>query len=158
MRVIVISVGTPKMKGLAAAIADYESRVAHYFRFEALEVRQQRIPPSGDEKAIAEVECRALLAKVPPGLEKVALDDRGVTWSSEELAEYLNQLALHSRPGVAFLVGGPLGFNDALRDSVDKVLSLSSLTLPHELARLVLVEQIYRAGTILRGEPYHKSG
>ena len=86
MKVVVISVGTPKMKGLAAAIADYESRVAHYFRFEALEVRQQRIPPSGDEKAIAEVECRALLAKVPPGLETVALDERGVIGSSEELA------------------------------------------------------------------------
>ena len=158
MKVVVISVGAPKMKNLAAAIADYESRVAHYFRFEALEVRQQRIPPSADEKAIADVECRALLSKVPSGLETVALDERGVTWSSEELAEYLNQLALHGRSGVAFLVGGPLGLNDALRHSAAEVLSLSSLTLPHELARLMLVEQIYRAGTILRGEPYHRSG
>ncbi len=158
MKVVVISVGAPKMEGLASGIADYESRVAHYFRFEALEVRQQRIPPSADERAIAEVESQALLARVPSGLETVALDERGNTWASEEMAEYLNQLALHGRPGVAFLIGGPLGLSDALRDSANKVLSLSSLTLPHELARLVLAEQIYRAGTILRGEPYHKSG
>jgi len=158
VKVFVISVGSPKMKGLAAAIADYEARIARYFKFEALEVRQQRIPPAADEKAIADVECQALLGTVPSGIQTVALDQRGVSWSSKELAEHLNQLALHGRPGVAFLVGGPLGLNDDFRNSVNKVLSLSSLTLPHELARLVLVEQIYRAGTILRGEPYHKSG
>jgi len=158
VKVVVISVGAPKMKGLATAIAEYESRVNHYFRFESLEVRQQRVPASADGKAIAEVECQALLAKVAPGLETVALDERGEAWSSEQLAEYLNQLALHGRPGVAFLVGGPLGLSDALRDSATKVVSLSSLTLPHELARLLLAEQIYRAGTILRGEPYHRGG
>ncbi len=158
MRVVVISVGAPKMKGLATAIADYESRIAHYFKFQAIEVRQRRIPSSGVEKAIVDSECQSLLARVPSELQTVALDERGSSWSSAELAEYLNQSALHGRPGVAFLIGGPLGLNDALRESVDKVVSLSSLTLPHELARLVLVEQIYRAGTILRGEPYHKSG
>jgi 23S rRNA (pseudouridine1915-N3)-methyltransferase len=157
VRVVVISVGAPKMTGLATAIADYESRVAHYFKFEALEVRQQRIQPSRDANVIVEAESRALLEKVPSGLETVALDERGHPWTSEQLADYLNHLALHALPGVAFLVGGPLGLSEGLRDTVNRVLRLSSLTLPHELARLLLAEQLYRAGTILRGEPYHKN-
>ncbi|NIN71313.1 MAG: 23S rRNA (pseudouridine(1915)-N(3))-methyltransferase RlmH [Gemmatimonadetes bacterium] len=158
MKVMIVSVGTPRMPGLAEAIRDYESRISHYFRFESAEVRQQRIGPGADSGAIIEKESRALLDKVQPDLETVAIDERGVTWSSEQLAAYLGELAIGGGAGVAFLVGGPLGLSDELRGNARRVLSLSSFTLPHELARLVLAEQIYRAGTILRGEPYHKGG
>jgi 23S rRNA (pseudouridine1915-N3)-methyltransferase len=158
MKLMIVSVGTPKMPGLAEAIRGYESRISHYFKFESAEVRQQRIGPGSDTSAIVEHESRALLDRVPPGLELVAVDERGVTWSSEQLAEYLGELALGAEPGVAFLIGGPLGLSDELRRGVRRLLALSSLTLPHEMARLLLAEQIYRAGTILRGEPYHKGG
>lgn len=158
MKLMIVCVGTAKMPGLAEAIREYESRISRYFKFESVEVRQQRIGPGADANAIVEKESRALRNKVQPGLELIAVDERGETWSSEQLAAYLGELALRAAAGAAFLVGGPLGLSDELRRGARRVLSLSSLTLPHELARLMLAEQIYRAGTILRGEPYHKSG
>jgi 23S rRNA (pseudouridine1915-N3)-methyltransferase len=158
MRIAVISVGAPKSPGLAEAIRDYESRISHYFRFEVTEVRPQRIPAGADTTRIVEKESKALMEKLPPGLEPIVLDQRGSAWTSEDLAKYLDGLALQRVTGVAFLIGGPLGFSDSLRREARKMISLSSFTLPHEMARLVLAEQLYRAGTILRGEPYHKSG
>jgi 23S rRNA (pseudouridine1915-N3)-methyltransferase len=157
VRIVTIAVGAAKLPGLAAAIRDYESRIEHYFKFEAIEIRPQRSGAAGDPSVI-ERESERLLAKVPAGLEIVAVDGRGQSWSSERLAAYLEEQAVLGRPGVAFLIGGALGLSESLRRQADRVLSLSSFTLPHELARLVLAEQIYRAGTIQRGEPYHKGG
>jgi 23S rRNA (pseudouridine1915-N3)-methyltransferase len=136
----VIAVGAPKTAGLAAAIRDYESRISHYFKYEATEIRAQPLR-AGSEMQSVEKESADLLARVSKGLEIIA---------------YLEKLGVEGKPGVAFLVGGPLGMSEQLRTSAHRVLSLTPLTLPHELARLVLVEQIYRAGTIIRGEPYHK--
>jgi 23S rRNA (pseudouridine1915-N3)-methyltransferase len=158
VKVMIVSVGTPKMPGLAEAIQDYEARAGHYFRFETLDVRSERITRGSDEGRIVQKESDALLEAVPAGMEIIAIDQRGVPWSSEELAGYLETLAVQSLPGVAFLIGGPLGLSDSLRCTAKKIISLSSFTLPHEMARLVLAEQLYRAGTIRRGEPYHKSG
>ncbi len=158
MRVMTVAIGAPKDQALAAAIRDYESRITRYFSFEAVKVRPQRIPRTGDRRAIADTESSALLGRVPEGIEIVALDRRGAQWSSEELASYLKELAVLGKPGVAFLIGGPVGLSTIALERADKVLALSSLTLPHELARLVLAEQIYRSGTIQRGEPYHKAG
>ncbi len=158
MKVMMLAVGAPKARSLAAAIREYESRISHYFNFEAVEIRAGRIPPRSEAAAISEREGRTLLARVPAGLEIVALDRQGQAWSSEQLAEYLGELAIQGRPGAAFLIGGALGLGGNVLSRADKVLSLSAFTLPHELARLVLAEQIYRSGTIQRGEPYHKRG
>jgi 23S rRNA (pseudouridine1915-N3)-methyltransferase len=156
MRVIVASVGTPKSSSLATAIQEYESRISRYFKFEAIEVRQQRTRTAADVDRAISKESADLLARIPKGLEVVALDERGTAWSSEQLAAYLDSLGVHGKSGVAFLIGGPFGLSETLREASNRLLSLSAFTLPHELARLVLAEQIYRAGTIVRGEPYHK--
>lgn len=156
MKIVLIAVGAPKTPGLTDAIREYESRIKHYFRFEAREIRPQRATRGVDETVVIEKESADLLAAVPAGLDIVLVDRQGEAWTSEELAFYFEQQAVHGRAGVAFLIGGPLGTSEPLRSSAGRVLSLSSFTLPHELARLVLVEQIYRAGTIRRGEPYHK--
>lgn len=158
MRVIVVAVGSAKGAGLGAAISEYEARVSRYFRFETIELRAQRVPTSGDTSQIAERESDALWRAVPKGLDVVALDRRGAGLSSEELASYLQELAVYGKPGVAFLIGGPLGLSKGLRERANRVVSLSSFTLQHEVARLVLAEQLYRAGTIQRGEPYHRIG
>jgi 23S rRNA (pseudouridine1915-N3)-methyltransferase len=158
VKLVLISVGKPKTRGIAAAIADYESRLSHYFKFESLEVQAERLTGKLDRETVIERESAALLAKVPERSQVIALDERGSGWSSEELARYLEDLAVHGQPGAAFLVGGALGISESLRKRADHVLSLSHFTLPHELARLVMAEQLYRAGTILRGEPYHKAG
>ncbi len=155
---MVISVGAPRARGIAAAIAEYESRIPHYFKFETVEVRPQRLGGNVDRDTVVEKESGALLERVPDGLQVIVLDERGKSWSSEELARYLEDLAVHGQAGAALLIGGPLGTSQSLRERADHVLSLSSFTLPHEMARLLVAEQLYRAGTILRGEPYHRAG
>jgi 23S rRNA (pseudouridine1915-N3)-methyltransferase len=103
-------------------------------------------------------EGERLLAKVPDGFELIALDRKGVEWSSERLARHIELLGVNARPGIALMIGGAFGLAPEVLDRADRLLSLSAMTLPHELARLVITEQIYRAGTIQRGEPYHKGG
>ena len=154
MRVVLLAVGRPKDRALASATAQYEARVARYFRFEAVEVRD--VPGDRDDAKARDDESAALLAAAPEGLELVVLDPGGEAWTSEALAGYLGDLAVYGRPGAAFVVGGPRGLGEAILARASRRWSLSRLTLPHEVARLVLAEQLYRAGTILRGEPYHR--
>lgn len=154
MEVLLVAVGRPRVAALASAIADYESRVARYFKFRSVEVRDA--PPGRDEAKAREEESAALAAAVPEGFELIALDPGGETWSSEELARFLGELAVYGSAGAAFVIGGPRGLSAALVGRATRCWALSRLTLPHELARLVVVEQLYRAGTILRGEPYHR--
>lgn len=155
MKVTVISVG--RVRGdLAGAVAEYEKRAGRYFQFEAVEVREH--PARGsDIGRVMDEEGKRLLARVPAGFELVALHREGKGWSSERLAAYFSDLALRAVTGVAFVIGGAFGLSDEVLSRADHRLSLSDLTLPHEMARLVLTEQIYRAGTIARGEPYHKA-
>ncbi len=154
MRVLLVAVGRPREPALAAAIRDYEARAAHYFRFEALEVKDA--PADRRDERAREEEAEALLRAVPDDFELVALDPRGEDWTSEGLAQFLGELAVYGRPGAAFVIGGPRGLGESVRERAGRRWALSKLTFPHELARLVVAEQIYRAGTILRGEPYHR--
>lgn len=156
MKIVVAAVGAPRSRGLKAAIRDYEDRIARYFKFQSIEVRAERSVSGRDPAEIAEKESESLLGRVAPELELIAVDPRGRELTSEELADHLGDLAVHGRPGAVFAIGGALGLSEALRARAQRMLALSRFTLPHELARLVLLEQIYRAGTILRGEPYHK--
>lgn len=154
MRILLVAVGRPRDAALAAAIRGYETRVARYFRLETIAVKDA--PASREEARAREEESAALLRAVPQGFEIVALDPEGETWSSEDLARFIGDLGLHGRPGAAFVIGGPRGLSDPLLAGARRRWALSRLTLPHELARLVVAEQLYRAGTILRGEPYHR--
>lgn len=151
---MVLAVGRARGE-LAAPVAEYERRAARYFPFEAVEVKEQ--PARGDGSKAMEAEGKRLLARVPPGVEVVALHRGGRSWSSDRLARYLAELGLRASPGAAFLIGGAFGLSPEVLARADHLLSLSAFTLPHELARLVMTEQIYRAGTIARGEPYHKA-
>lgn len=155
MKVSIIAVG--KFKGPAApAVAEYQDRIRHYFSFEAAEVREETHRRPGDAERVMTEEGKRLLARVPPGCEVVALDRLGTYWTSEQLASYLSDLSLRAHPGAAFVIGGAYGLSAPLLRSAAHRVSISAFTLPHELARLILTEQIYRAGTISRGEPYHK--
>ena len=156
MRLALLAVG--RVRGpVADAVAEYEGRIRHYFPFEAVEVKEEPYRRAGDEDRVRDEEGRRLLARVPDGAEIVALHRGGRGWSSERLAAWLDELALRSSPGAAFVIGGAYGLSDEVLRTASKKLSLSAMTLPHEVARLVLTEQIYRAGTIRRGEPYHKA-
>lgn len=149
-----ICVGRPRSP-LAEAIGLYESRIEHYFPFEAIEVKEasgRSVQPA----AAMEEEGERLLARLPDHHELIVLHRPGRAWSSTRLADYFRDGDLAGRTGAAFVIGGAFGLARSVLDRADHQISLSSFTLPHELARLVLSEQIYRAGTILRNEPYHK--
>ena len=156
MKISLLAVG--KARGpIADAIGDYEQRIRHYFSFEAVAVKETSASGGRTAAEVMESEGERLLAKVPEGFELVALHRKGAAWSSDRLARHLELLGVHARPGMAVMIGGAFGLAPTVLDRADRLLSLSSMTLPHELARLVVTEQIYRAGTILRGEPYHKA-
>ena len=154
MKVTLISVGRPRGP-VAAAIEVYETRLRHYFRFEAIEVKET--PFRGQPvEMVLEDEGARLLARVPEQTEVITLNRAGTPWSSEALAEHLAAAAVHGSSGVCFLIGGAYGLASAVLTRADRALSLSAMTFPHEIARLMLTEQLYRAGTLIRGEPYHK--
>jgi len=151
----VLAVGRPT-RLLSEAVEEYEKRAARYWPLEVVEVREERSGRNADPERIRAAEGERLWERVPAGVETVALTRTGDALSSRELAAWLQQRALESHPGVAFLIGGALGLSDDVMARCTRTLRLSSMTLPHELARLVLAEQLYRAGTIVRNEPYHK--
>lgn len=142
---------------LGGAIGEYEKRAARYWPLEVVEVREEKARKGLPVEQVKSTESARLLERVPGGAEVVALTRTGESWSSTRLARYLEALALHGRAGAAFVIGGAFGLSDELVERAQQRLSLSAMTMPHELARLVLAEQLYRAGTISRGEPYHKA-
>lgn len=156
MRISILTIGRPG-RLLAGAVGEYERRAGRYWPLDVVEVREEKAARGRPEEQIRDTESTRLLERVPVGAEVVALTRGGEAWSSTRLARYLADLAVHGRPGAAFLVGGALGLSEPVIRGADRALSLSPLTLTHELARLILAEQIYRAGTIVRGEPYHKA-
>lgn len=155
MKIVTAVVGTPSTPGMDRAIRTYEERARRYFRLEVEEVPAASRPTPEETRR---EESEALRRRVPEELETFALTRRGKGLSSRGLARYLDETGTYGRPGAAFLVGGAHGLAASTLEAADHRLSLSPMTLPHEMARLVLAEQLYRAGTILRGEPYHKGG
>lgn len=155
MRIQVVVVGHAG-RLLEAAIAEYETRAARYWSLEVIEVKEERAGRGVPEARVRAAEGERILQRVAPGLELWALTRTGEAWSSTRLARQLADAAVAGRQGVAFAIGGALGLSDAVLGSATRRLRLSEFTLPHDLARLVLAEQLYRAGTITRGEPYHK--
>jgi 23S rRNA (pseudouridine1915-N3)-methyltransferase len=155
MELLVAAVGKPRTPGLETAIRHYEERASHYFRLRSVEVSAASVPDARAAEGRAR-EAEALLRIIPSGLELVALTRAGKALDTRGLAEYLEDMGTYGRPGAAFAVGGAHGLGDEVLARADIRLSLSVMTLPHELARLLLTEQLYRAGTLMRGEPYHK--
>ena len=151
MRVSVVAVGRPR--ALAAPILDYEERAKRYWRLEVAEVPRAR---GGAAREVIAREAALIRARLRPGHATVALSRGGRRFSSVALAKWLERLTWGPERGVHFLIGGAFGLDAKLVEECDLVLSLSPFTLPHDLARLVLAEQLYRAGTIVRNEPYHK--
>lgn len=157
MRVQTLSVG--RVRGaLADVVEEYETRVARYFGFAAVTVPEEKHRGTGDAERVRAEEGERLLRRLVPGWELIALHREGEPWSSARLARHLEELAVRAAPGTCFVVGGAYGLSPELLPRAQHHLSLSAFTLPHDLARLVLAEQLYRAGTIIRGEPYHKAG
>lgn len=156
MRIRVIAEGKIKDAHLRGLQADYVKRIAHFTEFELEEMPAARRSTSrraGPERSALTPAERRLLERLRGGY-KVFLDSRGRQWTSEEFAEWLGQQAVRGTRELAFLVGGTEGFSNVFRKEADLLLSLSTLTLTRDWARTLLLEQLYRAFTILRGYPY----
>ena len=155
MRLSVVVVG--RVRGaLADAVAEYERRASRYWKLDVVEVSGGGPGRDAAPEVVRAAEGERILARVPAELEAVALTREGRGMDSRELAGYLERHAVRASPGVAFLIGGAFGLAPEVLGRAGTRLSLSTMTLPHEMARLLLAEQLYRAGTILRREPYHK--
>jgi 23S rRNA (pseudouridine1915-N3)-methyltransferase len=153
MKVIVAAVGKPRDAALAAAIEHYEGRAAKYWPLDVREVRE--VSARGLGAADVQTKEAERLAERVRGATVIACDERGRTMTSGKFADFMRDVRERARD-VAFVIGGAYGLAPSLRDNAQTRLALAPWTLPHELARLVLAEQLYRAGTIVRGEPYHK--
>lgn len=152
--VVVGSVRPP----LAEAVAHYEERLAHYWKFSVDEVPAGlRSGSSADPDEVMKEEAARITARLPERADVWALAREGRGLSSSRLASLLEERRVHAAPPLALVIGGAWGLHPDLLGRASRRLRLSQMTPPHEMARLLLVEQLYRAGTILRNEPYHKA-
>jgi len=155
----IVAVGKIKERFLQQGIAEYSKRLGPYCRLEIVELKEEPFKePLSDKERLQVVarEGERILGQLGNRSFVFALDPRGRALSSEELAEHISKLALDGTSQVEFVIGGPLGLSSAVRERADFVLSFSKFTFPHQLMRLILAEQLYRAMTIIRGEQYHK--
>ena len=153
MKLRLLAIGRDRSGLYAPAVEEYVGRISRYVKFELVELPEAR-KHAGMPQA-KEEEAATILAKLGRGERLVALDERGKEWTSVELARRVGGWVEGGRD-VALVIGGSDGLAPAILERAEEKLALSRLTLAHRLARLVLVEQVYRAFTILRGEPYHK--
>ena len=154
MVVAMLAVGRPRHGAIADAIAEYETRAARYWPLEVVEVKEE-VARGASVDIVRAREADRLLARVPANSRIVACDPGGESLDSAAFARWLVEQRDRAQ-SVAFVIGGAYGLGEPVRTRAARRLSLAPWTLPHELARLVLAEQLYRAGTIMRGEPYHK--
>ncbi|HET7561968.1 MAG TPA: 23S rRNA (pseudouridine(1915)-N(3))-methyltransferase RlmH [Rhodanobacteraceae bacterium] len=156
MRARLIAVGERMPRWVAEGYAEYAKRLSHELPLELVEIKPGPRGKGHDDARAMAIEGSALLAAVPKDAHVVALDGRGAAWSSEQLAEQLADWRMGGRD-LAFLIGGPDGHAREVLQRAGQRWSLGPLTLPHMLVRLVVVEQLYRAVTIVNGHPYHRA-
>ena len=138
------------------AIERYLDRIRHFFPIEVTEVAAERGRQSRSDVTIMRAESARLLAAIPDRGFTIVLDERGQSLDSLKFAKWLERLTIDNPHGVNFVLGGDVGLDGIVKEQADQLLSLSAMTLPHQIARVVLLEQIYRACTLMRNIPYHK--
>lgn len=159
MKITVITVGKIKEKFFTDAVAEYAKRLSKYCKLEQIEVPDEKAPETLSDKEeiqIKDKEGERILAKIPEGAYVICLAIEGKNLSSEELSEKMAQLGLNGDSHIVFIIGGSLGLSQNVLKRADFKLSFSKMTFPHQLMKVVLVEQIYRGFRILNGHAYHK--
>lgn len=159
MKVMVVCVGKLKEKYWRDAIAEYSKRLSRYMKLEIIELADEKAPENMSDAQAAEVkerEGQRILKNVKDDAFAVALAVEGKMLSSEELAEFMAKKSVGGVSHMVFIIGGSLGLSPAVMRRADYALSFSRMTFPHQMMRVVLLEQIYRSERIQRNEPYHK--
>lgn len=156
MKIRLLVIGTRPDDWVREAVGLYLARLPPHLKPELVEIPLSLRSSGGDPAVAKAKEGERILQRIKPGDYMVALDEHGSGWSSTDLARELARWQSH-QPSVALVIGGPEGFTDEVKARANQVWSLSALTFPHGLARVIVVEQLYRAWTILQGHPYHKA-
>ena len=159
MKVTVVAVGKLKEKFYVQAVEEYAKRLSRYCRLEILQVADEKTPDGASEAAerqIREKEGKRILSQIKDGAYVIALAIQGEMVTSEGLAERLERLAVGGNGHIVFVIGGSLGLSDEVLNRADWKLSFSRMTFPHQLMRVILLEQVYRSYRIQSGEPYYK--
>lgn len=159
MRITVVCVGKIKEKYFTAAIEEYAKRLGRYCRLEIVEVADEKTPDGASDamnRQIIEKEGRRILEKIQEDAYVIALAIEGKQPDSVELSEKLEKLGIRGISHIVFAIGGSLGLSREVMKRADEALSFSRMTFPHQLMRVILLEQVYRAYRIMNHEPYHK--
>lgn len=159
MKIEVICVGKLKEKYLVQAIDEYSKRLSRYCKLNMIELADEKTPDNASEKEelmIKDKEGEKILSKISDAAYVVALDLQGKMLSSEELASFIADCGVRGNSHLIFIIGGSLGLSDAVRARANYKLCFSKMTFPHQLFRVMLLEQVYRGFRINNNEPYHK--
>lgn len=159
MQIKIIAVGKIKESYLRDGLQEYLKRLGAYAKVQILEVADEKTPDrasQAEEEQIRLKESTKMARYIEPGDFLIALDIQGKMFDSEGLAGFMEGLAIAGKSSLAFLIGGSLGLHKSILDQAQQRLSFSKMTFPHQLMRLILLEQVYRGFKIIKGEPYHK--
>ena len=159
MNIKIICIGKLKEQYWTDAVAEYSKRLTPYCSLEIVELKESRLKQNAgpaEEEEVKINEGREILDKISPSDYVITLEIKGKRLSSEQLADKMADLALSSRSDIDFIIGGSLGLSTDVSRRADYKLSFSDMTFPHQMMRVILIEQIYRSFKIQRGEPYHK--
>lgn len=159
MKITVIGVGRLKEKYWQAAIDEYSKRLSKYVKLDIIEVPDEKAPENlsaAEEEIVKKNEGERILKNIRDGAYVIALAINGKMLDSEELSEFLNERMVRGAGHIVFVIGGSLGLSKEVLDRADYKLSFSKMTFPHQMMRVILLEQFYRAVKIMKNEPYHK--
>ena len=159
MQITLICVGKIKEKFYKDAVDEYSKRLMRYCRLNIIEVADEMTPDGASEAQVDQIlakEADRIISKIPAGAHVITLEIQGKGFSSEELASHMESLGTGGVSHIVFVIGGSLGLHSTVTDRADTHLSFSRMTFPHQLMRVILLEQIYRSYRIINGEPYHK--
>ena len=159
MKITVLCVGKVKEKFFTDAIKEYSKRLSRYCKLEIVEVADEKTPDGASELVVSQIkekEAERMEKYLPDSAYVIALAIEGKKLTSEKLAEKIDSLGISGTSHLVFLIGGSLGMSDRLLKRADYLLSFSDMTFPHQLMRVILLEQIYRSYRIIHAEPYHK--
>lgn len=159
MKITVVCVGKVRERFFADALKEYEKRLSRYCKLSIVELQDEKTPDGASEALVEQIkrkEGERILKVLPEGAYLIALAIQGKQLSSEELAETIERLGVNGTSHIVFIIGGSLGLSGEVLSRADFLLSFSKMTFPHQLMRVVLLEQVYRAYRINSGEPYHK--
>ncbi len=159
LNITIVTIGKLKEKYLIQGINEYLKRLTAYAKVEVVELSDEKAPENLSEsemEIVKQKEGERILAKLSDDTHVIALAIEGKMKSSEQLADDIERLATYGKSRIAFIIGGSLGLSKDVMKRANDTLSFSKMTFPHQLMRLILVEQVYRAFRIIRNEPYHK--